>query len=203
MKKLGREFYSKDTLVVAKELLGKILVHKTEGKTLKAKIVETEAYLGLNDKAAHSYGGKVTNRIKTMYDKPGIAYVYFIWGKHYCLNVITKKEGIPEGVLIRAFEPIENINQIVLYRFNKSIEELNRYEKNNISNGPGKLTKAMNIDIKLNGEDLCKEKLYIETEKDSDFNIIETTRIGIDYAEEAIDYDYRFYIENNSYVSRL
>lgn len=203
MAKLKREFYSRDTLTVAKELLGKILVHKTEGHTLKGKIVETEAYLGLEDKAAHSYGGKITKRVKTMYSKPGTAYVYIIWGLHCCLNTITAKEGVPEGVLIRGIEPVENIEQMLLYRFNKSMEELTKYEKNNISNGPGKLTMALNIDRRLDKEDLCEENLYIETGKKEEFNIIETTRIGIDYAEEAANYPYRFYIEGNPYVSKL
>ncbi len=203
MVKLDRDFYSRDTLTVAKELLGKILVHNTEGHILKGKIVETEAYLGLVDKAAHSYGGKKTKRLETMYGTPGTAYVYFIWGMYFCLNIITVEEGVPEGVLIRGIEPIENKDQMILYRYNKKFEELTNYQKKNISNGPGKLTMAMNIDRSLDKEDLCEDKLYLETGKDEKFNIVEAKRIGIDYAMEAIHYPYRFYIEDNHYVSRV
>lgn len=203
MSKLNRSFYSRDTLTVAKDLLGKVLVHKTEGHILKGKIVETEAYLGLIDKAAHSYGGKRTKRVETMYGIPGTAYVYFIWGMYYCLNTITVKEGVPEGVLIRAIEPLENIEQMILNRYNKRFDQLTSYQKKNISNGPGKLTMAMNIDRRLNKEDLCKDRLYIERGLEDKFNIIESKRIGIDYAEEAIDFPYRFYIEDNPFVSKL
>ncbi len=203
MTKLNREFYSRDTITVAKDLLGKVLVHKTEGYILKGKIVETEAYLGIEDKASHSYGGRKTKRVETMYDKPGTAYIYLIWGMYNCLNSITVEEGVPEGVLIRGIEPVKNIDQMVKYRFDKKIEELTKYEINNISNGPGKLTMALNIDRRLNKEDLCGDRLYIETGKDKEFNIVETSRIGIDYAEEAKYFPYRFYIENNPYVSKV
>ena len=203
MVKLDRDFYSRDTLTVAKELLGKILVHNTEGHILKGRIVETEAYLGLIDKAAHSYGGKKTKRVETMYGMPGTAYVYFIWGMYSCLNIITVEEGVPEGVLIRGIEPVENIDQMILYRYNKAFEELTNYQKKNISNGPGKLTMAMNIDRSLDKEDLCEDKLYLEIGQKEKFNIIEAKRIGIDYAMEAVHYPYRFYIEDNPYVSKI
>ena len=203
MAKLGREFYSRDTLTVAKELLGKVLVHRTEGHILKGRIVETEAYLGLEDKGAHSYGGKKTKRLETMYGEAGRAYVYLIYGLYSCLNTITQREGVPEGVLIRAIEPIENLDKMLEYRFNKKYEDLTSYEKNNISNGPGKLTMALNIDRRLDKEDLTGDKLYIESDGLEDFKIVKTTRIGIDYAEEAVDFPYRFYIEGNPYVSKL
>lgn len=203
MGKLERSFFARNTLTVAQELLGKILVHQIEGTTLKGMIVETEAYLGLSDKAAHSYSGKITKRVETMYKQPGTAYVYFIWGMHYCLNLITAKEGVPEGVLIRAIEPIENIEQMVFNRFNKRTEELTSYQKRNITNGPGKLTQAMKIDGSLNNTDLCKDILYVEEGLAKTFKIQTAKRIGIDYAQEAIDYPYRFYIKDNPYVSKL
>lgn len=203
MTKLNREFYSRDTLTVAKELLGKVLVHRTEGHILKGRIVETEAYLGLEDKGAHSYGGKKTKRLETMYGGAGRAYVYLIYGLYSCLNTVTQREGVPEGVLIRAIEPIENLHKMLEYRFNKKYEDLTSYEKNNISNGPGKLTMALNIDRRLDKEDLTGDRLYIETDGLENFKIIKTTRIGIDYAEEAVDYPYRFYIKDNPYVSKL
>lgn len=199
--KLTRDFYGRDTITVAKELLGNVLVHNVNGVLLKGRIVETEAYLGFEDKAAHSYGGRRTERVEVMYGPPGYAYVYLIYGMYYLLNIITEKEGIPEGVLIRALEPLENTNIMALNRFNKPYDELTNYERKNITNGPGKLTRAFNIGKELNGTDLCGNRLYVEEGEDKDFNIVETTRIGIDYAEEAKYFPYRFYIESNPYVS--
>lgn len=201
--KLNRDFYSRDTLTVAKELLGTILVYNIDGQMLTGKIVETEAYLGITDKAAHAYGGRRTKRVETMYGPPGTAYVYIIYGMYHCLNIITVKEGVPEGVLIRGIEPLENIDQMAINRFQKPYEELTKYQKRNLTNGPGKLSMAFNIDKTLDKEDLCKDRLYLRPRQDENFNIIETTRIGIDYAEEARDFPYRFYIEGNPYVSKL
>lgn len=201
--KLNRESYSRDTITVAKELLGTILVHNIDGYTLKGKIVETEAYLGVVDKAAHAYGGRRTKRVETMYGLPGTAYVYLIYGMYYCFNIITVKEGVPEGVLIRGIEPLENIDKMAINRFGKSYDDLTKYQKNNLTNGPGKLSMAFNIDKTLDKEDLCNNRLYLEGRGEEEFNIIETKRIGIDYAEEAKDYPYRFYIEGNLYVSKL
>jgi DNA-3-methyladenine glycosylase len=199
--KLAREFYARDTITVAKELLGNILVHNIDGILIKGRIVETEAYLGVEDKAAHSYGGRRTNRVEVMYGPAGHAYVYFIYGMYFLLNIVTEREGIPQAVLIRGIEPVEGLNSMATYRFNKPYVELTPYEKKNLTNGPGKLTKAFNIDRKLNGIDLCGSRLYVEEGEKKDFNIVQTTRIGIDYAEEARDFPYRFYIENNPYVS--
>lgn len=199
--KLNREFYSRDTITVAKDLLGKILVHNYDGNIIKGKIVETEAYLGVKDKAAHSYGGRKTKRVEVMYGPPGVAYVYFIYGMYYCFNIVTKEEGTPEAVLVRAVEPVENIDQMAINRFKKPYEELTRYQKRNLTNGPGKLCMALNIGKEQNGLDLCGDILYLEEGEKENFNIVTTTRIGIDYAEEAKDFPYRFYIEGNPYVS--
>lgn len=199
--KLDRKFYGRDTLTVAKELLGKVLVHHIDGHRLKGKIVETEAYLGVIDKAAHSYGGKRTKRVETMYGLPGTSYVYLIYGMYYCFNIVTKEEGVPEAVLIRGIEPLEGIEQMALNRYEKSYGKLTKYQRNNLTNGPGKLSMAFNIDKTLDKEDLCKNRLYLERVQEDKFNIIQTTRIGIDYAEEAKDYLCRFYIEGNHYVS--
>lgn len=201
--KLNREFYSRNTLTVAKELLGKVLVHNINGEKLKGTIVETEAYLGIRDKAAHSYGGRKTKRVEAMYGLPGTAYVYLIYGLYYCFNIVTEKEGVPEAVLIRAIEPIEGLDLMAKNRFGISYDNLTKYQKKNLTNGPGKLTRALNIDKALNMIDLCGDRLYLEEGDNSEFNIVETTRIGIDYAEEAKDFPYRFYIQGNSYVSKL
>ncbi|MCR2043634.1 DNA-3-methyladenine glycosylase [Anaerosalibacter massiliensis] len=201
--KLDREFYNRDTLTVAKDLLGQILVHRTEEKILKGIIVETEAYLGVEDKAAHAYGGRRTKRVETMYGPPGRAYVYIIYGMYNCLNTITREEGVPQGVLIRGIEPIEGLEYMALNRFKKPLEELTKYQIKNLTNGPGKLCQAMMIDRSLDKEDLSGDKLYIKKGENKDFNIIEAKRIGIDYSEEAKDFLYRFYIEGNPNVSRF
>lgn len=126
---INKRFYAKDARVLAKELLGKVLVREVDGIKLKGKIVETEAYIGAIDKASHAYGGRRTKRTEPLYGKPGIAYVYFIYGKYFCFNIISKTEGEAEGVLIRALEPLENINLISKLRFNKEFEELNNYQR--------------------------------------------------------------------------
>lgn len=201
MRKLDREFYNRDTILVAKELLGKILVHEVNGKRIAAKIVETEAYLGVTDKAAHSYGGRRTPRVEVMYGKPGVSYIFMIYGMYYCFNVVTREEGIAQAVLVRALEPIEGLEEMAENRFKKMYDELTKGQIKNLTNGPGKLCNALLIDKNLNGEDLCYNKLYIEEANNNKFNIISTKRVGIDYAEEAKDYPWRFYIEDNKYVS--
>ena len=202
MKKLNREFYSRDTLEVAKDLLGKYLVRESKGKKIVGKIVETEAYMGTKDKGAHTYSGKVTPRTEAMFGIPGTSYVYLIYGMYNCFNVVTKEEGIPEAVLIRAVEPIEGLEEMSLNRFKKSYIELKKREIRNLTSGPGKLCIALDIDRSLNKTDLCGDNLYIENpDVDERINIVESKRIGIDYAEEAKDYLWRFYIEGNEYVS--
>jgi len=204
--KLPRKFYDRDTLKVAKELLGKVLVRKIGDKLMKGIIVETEAYIGPKDKASHSYGGKKTKRNEVMYGPPGRAYVYQIYGMYYCLNVVTQKEEKPEAVLIRALEPFEQIN---LMAKNRKIQIKTEMDKIRIANGPGKLCKAMKIDKSLNGVDLLGNEIYIEfsrgkikKELEKDFEICSSPRIGIDYAEEYKDVPWRFYIKGSKYVSR-
>lgn len=201
--KLDREFYSRDTLTVARELLGKVLVHNINGQKLRGIIVETEAYLGLRDKAAHSYGGRKTKRVESMYDLPGTAYVFFIYGMYYCFNIVTERIGVPEAVLIRGIEPIEGLDFMARNRFGVDYDNLTKRQKRNLTNGPGKLSMAFNIDKSLDGVDLCGDSLYLEHGDGKKFNIVQTKRIGIDYAEEARDFPYRFYIQGNPYVSKL
>ncbi|MCY6369962.1 DNA-3-methyladenine glycosylase [Clostridium ganghwense] len=201
--KLNREFYNRDTLVVAKELLGKILVHEVDGIRTVSKIVEVEAYIGPMDKAAHSYNGRRTPRVEPMYGNPGFAYVYFIYGMYYCFNIVTREEGMPEAVLVRAVEPIEGVEIMAERRFKKSFDELTKAQKKNLTNGPSKLCNALKINKEQNKEDLCGDKLYIEQGKEEEFTIGTSERIGIDYAEEAKNYPWRFYIEGNPYVSKL
>ncbi|KEH86099.1 MULTISPECIES: DNA-3-methyladenine glycosylase [Clostridium] len=200
MKRLNREFYTRDTIEVAKDLLGKIIVVKNETKLL-GKIVEVEAYGGISDKAAHSYGNRKTERTKIMYEEGGYVYVFQIYGMYNCLNIVSSKKDVPEAVLIRAVEPIENIDDFSKNRYGKDFNELTKYQQKNITNGPGKLCMAMNITKKFNGLDLCKDNIYIVDNKD-EFEIVASKRIGIDYAEEAKDYLWRFYIKDNKYVSK-
>ncbi len=198
---LHRDFYNRDSLVVANELLGKYLVHNIEGVKLVGKIVETEAYRGPEDKAAHSYGGRRTPRVEVMYGPAGYAYVYLIYGMYNCFNVVTNKEGTPHAVLVRGIEPMGSLDEFAQNRYQKSYKELNKSQIKALSNGPGKLCQALLIDRAYNGEDLCRNRLYITTGNDDDFEIISAKRVGIDYAEEAKDFLWRFYIKDNSYVS--
>ncbi|WP_416175774.1 DNA-3-methyladenine glycosylase [Clostridium sp.] len=202
MKKLTRDFYNRDTLKVAKELLGKILVHNINGKILSGKIVEVEAYKGITDKAAHSYGGRRTKRTEVMYGICGISYVFMIYGMYNCFNITTEDKNIPNAILVRALEPIDNLDIMSFNRFNKSYNELSKKQKINLTNGPGKLCQALEIDRRLNNCDLCKNELYILDPEKYDFTIESAKRIGIDYAEEAADYPWRFYIKDNIYVSK-
>ena len=197
---LESNFFKRDTVEVAKNLLGKKIIRNISGNFFCAKIVETEAYLGLEDRACHSYGGNITKRNEILYKEAGTIYVYLIYGMYSLLNIVTKNENDPEAVLIRAVEPIENIDAMAVNRFGKIYKDLSSYQKKNLTNGPGKLTMAMEIDRALNGKILSQDYLYIEEGEDVR-NIIETKRIGIDYAGEDANLPLRFYIENNPYVS--
>ncbi|MHA7963216.1 DNA-3-methyladenine glycosylase [Paenibacillus sp. CAU 1782] len=202
MGKLHRDFYNRDALTVAKELLGNILVHEVDGVKLAAVIVETEAYGGTEDKAAHFYGGKRTPRVEVVYGDPGFSYVYLIYGMYHCFNVVTGGKNDPQAVLIRALEPLEGIELMALNRFGKPLQQLAKREVLGLTNGPGKLCKALAIDKSHYGEDLCGSRLYVEEgENEPSFHTVTAKRVGIDYAEEAKDFPWRFYIQNNKYVS--
>jgi len=192
-KPLSRSFYDSNTVLVAKKLLGKLVVRKLNGQVISGRIVETEAYTsGEHDPASHAYRG-MTERNKVMFGKNGISYVYFTYGMYFMFNVVAKKKTEDAGaVLIRALEPIKGIK----------IMELNRHVKNelNITNGPGKLTKALVINKKLNGSDLTKKgKLYITNFERRREEISASVRIGISFA---IDKKWRFYLKRNKFVSK-
>lgn len=200
---LNRQFYKQGALTLAKELLGKVVVRTVDNVTLKAKIVETEAYIGEIDKASHAYNGRRTERTEPLFREGGIAYVYFIYGKYYCFNVISGVEDKGEGVLIRALEPLNEFDYLAQKRFNQNYNELTELKKKAITNGPSKLCMAFSIDKSENYIMLYeKGNFYIEDGEISNFEIVETTRIGIDYAEEAIDFPWRFYIKGNKYISK-
>ncbi|MVX65399.1 DNA-3-methyladenine glycosylase [Clostridium chromiireducens] len=200
---LDKEFYKQGALSLAKELLGKVVVRTVDNVTLRAKIVETEAYIGEIDKASHAYNNRRTERTEPLFREGGIAYVFFIYGKYHCFNVISGLENKGEGVLIRAFEPLNEFDYLAKKRFNESYEKLSETKKRAISNGPSKLCMAFSIDKSENYKKLYeKGDLYIEDVKTEEFEIAETKRIGIDYAEEAIDFPWRFYIRGNKYISK-
>ncbi|SRR5579883_111453 len=181
MKKLSRDFYDRDTKEVAQELLGKYLVHHIEDQIRIGRIVETEAYLGGKDLASHSSRG-MTERNKIMFGPPGYAYVYLIYGMYYCMNTITEKEGIGAGVLIRALEPIQDIE--------------------GRTQGPGLLCNAMGITKQLYGHDLLSDNFYLAEKENDPFKIIKRPRIGVDYAGKWAQKLLRFYIKDNPFVSK-
>lgn len=197
---LGTVFFEKDTVEVAKNLLGKKIIRNISGNFFCAKIVETEAYLGLKDKACHSYGGNITKRNEILYKHGGTIYVYLIYGMYNLLNIVTRDEDEPEAVLIRAVEPIENLDAIAINRFGKVYRDLSSYQRKNLTNGPGKLSLALGIDRSLNGKILSPDYLYIEEGEDVK-NIVEAKRIGIDYAGEDAHLPLRFYLGDSPYVS--
>lgn len=201
--KLNRSFYRENAVDLSKQLLGKYLVHIVRSEEIIGKITEVEAYMGFGDKASHSYNGKRTARTEVMYGEEGHAYVYFIYGVYYCLNVVAAEKEIAQAVLIRAVEPVKGVELMTNYRYGKAIEELKTSQIKNLTNGPGKLCKAFNITKECNGEDLIGDRLFIcENQKqDEAFDIVKTKRIGIEYAEEARDFPWRFYIKDNPYVS--
>lgn len=175
---------------MAKGLLGRRLVHFVGGQRLSGLIVETEAYLGLKDPACHSYHGKITARTKTFYLPGGHAYVYMIYGMHYCFNVVTRSEKHPEAVLIRALVPEEGIEFMKRNRPNA------RGEKD-LCSGPGKLCQALGIDRSLNEADLEGDRIFIEKGiRVPAGKILSTPRIGVDYAGEAARWPLRFSLED-------
>ncbi|PEA54383.1 3-methyladenine DNA glycosylase [Bacillus pseudomycoides] len=197
--------YEGDTLDVAKRLLGHKLVHVVDGVKRSGIIVEVEAYKGPDDKAAHSYGGRRTERTEIMYESPGHAYVYLIYGMYHCFNVITAPKGIPQGVLIRALEPAEGIEEMKQARYGKTTITKSQFK--NLTNGPGKLCKAMGITLEQKGLLLTGDELYIEQVSPKHhlshtYNITTGPRINIDYAEEAVHYPWRFYFQDHPFVSK-
>lgn len=182
MRKLPRAFYDRDTIAVARDLLGKCLVHVARGVERIGRIVEVEAYLGPHDLAAHSARG-LTERTQVMFGPPGHAYVYMIYGMYFCMNVVTEREGHASAVLLRAVEPVANIEER--------------------TQGPGLLCRAMRIDRRLNGHDLTGNNFYIATPTKSEpVTIVKRPRVGVDYAGHWAKRHLRFYIKGNPFISK-
>lgn len=199
MGKIARKFYFRDdTIQIARDLLlGKLLVvPDVDGNRLAGMIVETEAYCGVNDKAAHSYGGRRTARNEVTYGAGGYAYVFFVYGMYYQLNLVTGPPDLPHVVLIRAVEPVDGIE---IMR-----ERRGPMKDNNLTSGPGKLCIAFNIDRSLNGTDLTGDKIWLENYKSfTDAEIATGKRIGIDYAAEDVKKPWRFWVKGNQFVSKM
>jgi DNA-3-methyladenine glycosylase len=193
--KLSRSFYSRPALEVASDLLGKVLIRRIGRKMLSGKIVETEAYVGPHDLACHASKGH-TPRTSVMFGPPGYAYVYMIYGFYFCLNVVTEPVGHPAAVLIRAVEPMENVDVMRRLRDNPQKET-------NIASGPGKLCMAMSIDKALNGANLLGSVIWLEDRNLAPGRIGISPRVGVDYAGEYKHKPWRFFVENNPHVSRV
>lgn len=192
---MQREFYLRGANTVAPELLGKLLVHKTQEGITSGIIVEVESYIGPDDKGAHSYANKRTPRTEVQYGSGGYAYVYAIYGMHSCFNVVVNAEMKPEVVLIRALEPVDGAGLMEQRRGTK--------DKVLLCNGPGKLCAAMAITKEQYGMDLCGSELYIKPYLEiGETQILVSPRINIDYAEECKDYLWRYFIKGNRYVSK-
>ena len=180
--KLPRSFYDRDTIVVAHELLGKYLVHFSAGVERVGRIVEVEAYLGPHDLAAHSARG-LTERTRVMFGPPGHAYVYMIYGMHFCMNVVTQREGLASAVLLRALEPVRHVE--------------------GRTQGPALLCKAMGIDRRHNGQDLLSAEIYLaNAPRIAPTAIAMRPRIGVEYAGQWARRLLRFYIKGNACVSK-
>jgi DNA-3-methyladenine glycosylase len=197
MKKLPIQFYKRtDVVLIAKELIGKIIVTRFDGITTSGRIVETEAYIGHTDRASHAFAGKRTARNEHMYAAAGTAYVYICYGMHHLFNVVTNKKDIPDAVLIRAVEPLTGTD-IMLTRTGKLKLD------NSLTKGPGNAAKALGISRSHSGIHLLKDEIYIA---DDGFVMEEnligiSRRIGIERTGDAVEKPYRFYVKGNRFVS--
>ena len=195
MKTLPRAFYDRDTLTVARDLLGKHLVRRLDGAELVVRITETEAYIGAVDKACHAYGGRRTARTETLYTRPGTAYVYLIYGRYHCLNFVTEPEGTAAAVLLRGVEAVSGTDLMAYHRFGRAFDQLTTYQRKNFLNGPGKVCRALDITRSHNGLDLTGGgELFLCDGEAPAGEIHVGKRVGIDYAEEAVDFPWRFWL---------
>lgn len=195
--RLPKSFFAKDALYMAPRLLGKVVVRKLGDTYVRCQIVEVEAYAGPHDKAAHVYNNKRTPRTESMFLAGGHTYVYIIYGMHHCLNIVAGEPDKPQGVLIRAVEPLDE-HSFKIIKQNRSIHSKRLAD---LTNGPGKLCAALNINKSLNGYDLTTgDDLFLEN-ANTNPSIVCSPRINIPYAEEYIQMPWRYYIKDNPYVS--
>jgi DNA-3-methyladenine glycosylase len=192
---LPRAFYARPVLTVARDVIGKVLVRVTRRGVLAGRVVEAEAYRGPEDRAAHSFGGRRTERTEAMYGPPGIAYVFFVYGMHWHLNLVTTREGAPHAVLLRAVEPLLGAELMATARGLKPGDV-------NLTNGPGKLCQAFGVDRGHYGADLTGSELFLSEGTTRRGKLGRSSRIGVDYAEAWADKPWRFFELGNRYVSR-
>lgn len=202
MARLSREFYSGGTVETARKLLGKYLVRMLDGAPLVGRITETEAYIGRCDKACHAYNYRRTERTAVLFGPPGHAYIYLIYGMYHCLNFVTEAEGEPAAVLIRAVEPTAGIETIRRLRFGD--RPMTAYRRRNFMNGPGKVCQGFALTTAENRLDLTGDTLFV-CDSPADIGlpcpdlprerICAGPRVGVDYAEEARDFPWRFWLE--------
>lgn len=190
-------FQQEDTVKIAKDLLGKVLVTNFEGKITSGVIVETEAYTGIEDKASHAFDGKRTERTEVMYREGGVAYVYLIYGLHQMFNIVTGKRGVPNAVLIRGIEPIDGL-EFMLQRRKKLRAEYT------LTRGPGAVAEAFGLDLKQSGAEVFSDLIWVEDRgtKVLEANIACGPRVGVEYADEHADLPYRFFFRGNNWVSK-
>ena len=191
--RLKKSFFQRDTVTVARELLGCVLARRSlaTGKLLRGRIVETEAYLGLEDPSCHSFHGRRTGRVKTMYLPGGHTYIYFIYGMHHCFNIVTEDREKPEAVLIRALEPLSGLAEM----------RQNRKGRKELAKGPARLCQALNITTKLNGVSLDGGDIFIESKSVAVKPPVETRRIGLSQKSDSFWWPLRFFLPNNPHVS--
>jgi len=195
--KLPESFYIReDVIQLSKELLGKVLVTYIDGIITSGMITETEAYHAPEDKASHAYNHRRTPRTEVFYNTGGIGYVYLCYGIHNLFNVVTNKENIPHAILIRSVEPLEGIDHMMQRRKKVKLDKT-------LTAGPGALSQALGINKIHNKVSLLGDTVWIEDRTIEVEDIVATTRVGIDYAEEYIDKPWRFYIKGNKWVSKL
>lgn len=202
-KRLTRRFFRRDPETLARALLGQVLVRRLPNrKQLSGRIVEVEAYLGMEDKAAHSYGGRRTERKASMWLDGGHAYVYFTYGMHFCINVVSDGAEVPTACLIRALEPVEGLDEMRRRRSRKLPAA--RLKDTDLCSGPAKLTQALGIDRKLDGVDLVtSEQVFLVRGRSvQDARVEVAPRVGIAYAKEWASKPLRFFVRGNPHVSR-
>lgn len=192
---LDKKFFLNDPVVVAKNLVGQFLIRNINGQKIVVMITETEAYDAFLDKACHGYKNKITPRTQVIFEDAGHIYTYLIYGMYYCFNIVTQKQGVGSCVLIRGCKIIENKELLSFYRYNLPFSSLSKYQIKNFLNGPGKVCKALNIDKSFNGKTIFLNQLFVAENPEFDRSLIKVgKRINIDYAEEAKDFFWRFYI---------
>lgn len=195
--KLGDQFFNRrDVVRIARELIGKVLFTSFDGQQTSGRIVETEAYAGITDRASHAYGGRRTERTEIMYKKAGTSYVYLCYGIHHLFNIVTNKENIPHAILVRALEPLEGI-ETMLQRTGKKKSD------HTLTRGPGNLSKALGLTTSHSGQSLFGNKIFIGEDRFRTHasDIVITSRIGVDYAGEDARLPYRFFLKGNPFVS--